>query len=228
MKRSLINKYIREAEDFLLKTQFSLPPFAHWTLNEWKKKGSEYNEIFENQLGWDITDFGKGDFDNFGLLLFTIRNGNINNTYGKPYAEKILIVKPNQITPFHFHKSKMEDIINRSGGGNLKIKLYQCLDDKTQDLKSDVPVSIDGRNFIVKAGTVVSLAKGESITLKQGIFHQFWSEDAVLLLGEVSMVNDDHNDNFFCEETDRFPVIEEDEEPYRLLVGDYKVITPGY
>ena len=223
MKRSVINKYIREAEDFILKTKFALPPFAFWTLNEWKEKSSEYNEIFENQLGWDLTDFGRGDFKNFGLLLFTIRNGNINDTKGKPYAEKILIVKPNQITPFHFHKSKMEDIINRGAEGCLKVKLYRSFDDKTPDMDSDVPVSIDGRNFFVKAGTIVSLTKGESITLRQGIFHQFWSEDAVLLLGEVSMVNDDHNDNFFCEKTGRFPVIEEDEEPYRLLVGDYKL-----
>jgi len=222
MKRSLINSYIREAEKFLEKARFTLPPFAHWSLSEWKNKNSEYNEIYKNQLGWDLTDFGKGCFEKSGLLLFTIRNGNINTACGKPYAEKILLVKPNQITPFHFHKSKMEDIINRYGEGNLKVELYRSIDSKTLDINSDVPVSVDGRNFSVKAGTVLSLGKGESITLKQGIFHQFWSDKAMLLLGEVSMVNDDHSDNFFLEDAGRFPVIEEDEEPYRLLVGDYK------
>jgi D-lyxose ketol-isomerase len=35
------------------------------------------------------------------------------------------------------------------------------------------------------------------------------------------MVNDDHSDNFFLEELGRFPVIEEDEKPLHLLVGDY-------
>jgi D-lyxose ketol-isomerase len=69
---------------------------------------------------------------------------------------------------------------------------------------------------------VIRLGSGESITLHQRVFHQFWSDDADLLLGEVSMVNDDHLDNFFLEERGRFPVIEEDEEPLHLLVGDYK------
>ena len=56
------------------------------------------------------------------------------------------------------------------------------------------------------------------------MFHQFWSDDATLLLGEVSMVNDDHADNFFLEERGRFPSIEEDEKPLHLLVGDYNFI----
>ena len=43
-----------------------------------------------------------------------------------------------------------------------------------------------------------------------------------MLLGEVSKVNDDHNDNFFLNKVGRFPVISEDEEPLHLLVGDYE------
>ena len=42
-----------------------------------------------------------------------------------------------------------------------------------------------------------------------------------VLLGEVSVVNDDVNDNRFHQAVGRFPEIEEDELPYRLLVGDY-------
>ena len=221
MKRSVINSYIREAKDFLARLQFALPPFASWSPGEWKNKGPECNEIRDNQLGWDLTDFGRGTYEKLGLLLFTIRNGNLNKLSGKDYAEKILIVKPGQITPYHHHQSKMEDIINRGGGGTLKIKLYRSLDSKTLDEKSDVPVSVDGRNYTVKAGTIVSLGTGESITLQQGVFHSFWSDDAMLLLGEVSKVNDDHIDNFFVEVLGRFPDIEEDEEPLHLLVGDY-------
>jgi len=224
MKRSTINRYIREAKEFIARWQFTLPPFAYWRPEEWKTKGLEYNELRENQLGWDLTDFGRGDYDKLGLLLFTIRNGNFHYPDGKTYAEKLLIVKPGQYTPYHYHMSKMEDIINRGGGGKLKIQLYRSLGSgahSTMDEKSDVPVSVDGRNYAVKAGTVISLGTGESITLKQGVFHQFWSDDEVLLLGEVSMVNDDHNDNFFLEELGRFPGIEEDEEPLHLLVGDY-------
>ncbi|MCI9340130.1 MAG: D-lyxose/D-mannose family sugar isomerase, partial [Dorea sp.] len=41
------------------------------------------------------------------------------------------------------------------------------------------------------------------------------------LLGEVSMCNDDENDNRFYEPVARFPEIEEDEPPYRLLCTEY-------
>ena len=221
MKRSIINRHILDAREFIARMQFALPPFAYWDPKEWKTKGPEYNEIRDNQLGWDLTDFGRGDYDRLGLFLFTIRNGNILNKSGKTYAEKLLIVKPGQVTPYHYHQSKMEDIINRGGGGKLRVQLYRSLDPHTRDEKSEVPVSVDGRNYTVKPGAIVSLGTGESITLHQGVFHQFWSDDAVLLLGEVSMVNDDHEDNFFLEEAGRFPVIEEDEAPLHLLVGDY-------
>jgi len=221
VKRSIINSHIREAKEFIAKMQFALPPFAYWTPDEWKNLDPEYDEIRDNQLGWDLTDFGSGDFGKIGLFLFTLRNGNINIPSNKTYAEKLLIVKPGQLTPYHFHGLKMEDIINRGGGGTLKVQLYRSLDARTLDTQSDVPVSVDGRNYTVKAGTVINLGTGESITLRQGVFHQFWSDDATLLLGEVSMVNDDHKDNFFLEERGRFPSIDEDEEPLHLLVGDY-------
>ena len=222
MKRSEINSHIRDAREFIARLQFALPPFAFWGPDEWKAKGPEYSEIRENQLGWDLTDFGLGNYEKMGLLLFTIRNGNICNPKGKSYAEKLMIVRPGQITPYHYHESKMEDIINRGGGGDFKVKVYCSLGPHTLDEKSDVPVSVDGRNYTVKAGTVISLGPGESITLRQGVFHKFWSDDAVLLLGEVSMVNDDHEDNFFLEELGRFPEIEEDEKPLHFLVGDYE------
>ena len=221
MKRSLVNGYIRDAKEFISNVHFALPPFAYWSPEEWKTKGLEYNEIRDNQLGWDITDFGSNDYDRIGLFLFTLRNGNINNLSGKTYAEKLLIVKPRQLAPYHYHQSKMEDIINRGGGGVLKVQVYRSLGPRTLDEKSDVPVSVDGRNYTVKAGTVVSLGTGESITLHQGVFHQFWCDDSTLLLGEVSMVNDDVRDNYFLVERGRFPEIDEDEKPLHYLVGDY-------
>ena len=42
-----------------------------------------------------------------------------------------------------------------------------------------------------------------------------------LLLGEVSQCNDDSNDNRFNPPVGRFPAIEEDEAPYRLLCNEY-------
>lgn len=221
MKRSEINKILKESLSFVEMMNFHLPPFAHWSLDDWKSKGEEYDEIRDNMLGWDITDFGRGDFYREGLVLFTIRNGNLNiKKYKKPYAEKILIVREEQITPFHFHWSKMEDIINR-GGGTVLIQLYNSTEDG--DL-ADTPVliSMDGRNYTAPAGTTVRLTPGESITLFPGVYHKFWGEKekGLTLLGEVSSVNDDNIDNRFLEKTGRFPEIEEDEPPFRLLVID--------
>ena len=42
-----------------------------------------------------------------------------------------------------------------------------------------------------------------------------------MLLGEVSMCNDDEHDNRFYDEMGRFPKIEEDEKPYRYLCNEY-------
>ncbi|KAA6311479.1 D-lyxose ketol-isomerase, partial [termite gut metagenome] len=40
----------------------------------------------------------------------------------------------------------------------------------------------------------------------------------MVLVGEVSAVNDDANDNCFHEPVGRFPVIDKDEQPLHLLV----------
>lgn len=225
MKRSEINRRIENAIVFIREMRFALPPFAFWSPGDWQDKGAEYDEIRDNQLGWDLTDFGGGDYDRTGLFLFTLRNGNPHKaSCKKPYAEKILIVEPGQVTPYHYHRSKMEDIINRGGNGALNVQVFCSLGEKRTDKNSPVPVAVDGRNYTVPAGTVIRLEPGESVTLFQGVFHQFWCDQARLLLGEVSMVNDDHADNFFLEERGRFPEIEEDEAPLHLLVGDYRKI----
>jgi D-lyxose ketol-isomerase len=222
MKRSEINNYIQEAKNFIRSNGFHLPPFAFWSPEEWETKGKEYDEIRENQLGWDLTDMGSGDYEKIGLLLFTIRNGNYNNPLNKKiYAEKLMIGLEDQVTPYHYHQSKMEDIIVRGGEGKLCIQVYSSMGPHELDEKSSVPVAVDGRNFSVPAGTVIRLSPGESITLFQSIFHKFWAEGSRLILGEVSMVNDDHNDNFFLNTAGRFPEIIEDEKPLHLLVGDY-------
>ncbi len=132
MKRSEINALINEALAFFDEMNFKLPPWGYWSPGDWKNCGENCSEIFKNQLGWDLTDFGSGDFTSSGLLLFTIRNGNIRFDE-KPYAEKIMIVDEGQVTPMHFHWSKMEDIINR-GGGNLMMELYPS--DEKEDLGS--------------------------------------------------------------------------------------------
>ncbi len=222
MKRSEINTLIREAKDFFTHMHFALPPVAFWTPDDWRRTGAEVSEILDVGIGWDITDFGLGDFFNKGLLLFTIRNGRCGDArYPKPYAEKIMIVRENQLTLTHYHWQKAEDIINR-GGGNLVIKLHNATDD---DKLADTPVTVqmDGVTRTVPAGGDVVLHPGESITLTQRLYHSFWGQAGcgTVMVGEVSCVNDDHKDNRFLEPLSRFPAIEEDEAPLHLLVGDY-------
>ena len=223
MKRSEINKLIVDAEEFIGTMNFKLPPFVSWSPEEWQEKGHECDEIRDNMLGWDITDFGSGDFQKIGLLLITLRNGNLqDDRYVKPYAEKLLIVEEDQITPFHFHWHKMEDIINR-GGGNLLVQVYNSLPNEEMDKESDVTVMSDGRKYQVKAGSIIRLTPGESITVQRGLYHQFWGEKGTgkVLLGEVSQVNDDHTDNRFYRPAGRFPDVEEDEKAIHLLVTEY-------
>lgn len=222
MKRSQINVVIRETIAFAGRLGFQLPPFTRWTPEEWADKGHEYDEIRDNMLGWDITDYGLGDFDRIGLALVTIRNGNQQDPrYDKPYAEKLLVLKEGQLAPMHFHWYKMEDIINR-GGGNLMLDLYNAAPDGGL-ADTDVLVSSDGRNYTVPAGTTIRLAPGESVTLRKGTYHNIYVEDGFgpVLIGEVSLCNDDNTDNRFLEPIGRFPAIEEDEPPFRLLCTEY-------
>ena len=200
---------IREALAFFKDMNFKLPLWAYWGPDDWKKNKNNCEEIFTNQLGWDLTDFGSGDFNSSGLLLFTIRNGNIKFDQ-KPYAEKIMISLKDQVAPMHRHVVKAEDIINR-GGGRLAIELYASAPDGSIDEKNDISVRADGIVRTVKAGGVITLDPGESVTLMPGDWHAFRGEGDDVLIGEVSTVNDDETDNIFREPIGRFAEIDEDE-----------------
>ena len=220
MKRSEINAIIKNTIEWLAELKVTLPPFAYWTPEEWAEKGHEYDEIRENMLGWDVTDYGHGDFEKIGLLLFTLRNGNLQNPqYAKPYAEKMLITQVGQLSPNHFHWNKMEDIINR-GGGTLMLQLWNSTSDGELD-NTDFSDRVDGKMCTVPAGGKVFLKPGESITLTPGIYHLFIAEDEKVLAWEVSMVNDDRTDNRFYEAQARFSAIEEDEPAKYLLCNEY-------
>lgn len=220
MKRSEINQLILQSKDFFREMNFHLPPWAFWKPEDWKGKYDTCSEIADNMLGWDLTDFGSDDFHKCGLILFTIRNGNIKKDK-KTYAEKAMIVEEMQETPMHFHWNKMEDIINR-GGGNLVIELYAS-DENEQLSDISFTVKTDGILRKLNAGDKIILSPGESISLEQGLYHRFYGEPGKgkVFVGEVSAVNDDTADNRFLQSLGRFPKIEEDEAPLHLLVSDY-------
>ena len=221
MRRSEVNAILAWSQEFLDQNHFLLPAWAGWSPEEWRRHGDECREVVENGLGWDVTDFGGGNFARRGLLLFTLRNGRPGRDL-KPYAEKVMVVGENQETPMHCHRSKMEDIINR-GGGELVMELRPSADEP-HGSTGRVTVRIDGCDRSVPVGEALLLHPGESICLPQGLYHRFFAAPGggPVLAGEVSSVNDDVGDNRFLEPVGRFPVIEEDEPPLRLLVSDYE------
>ena len=237
MKRSEVNRALKEMEQMITDYRISLPPFCHFTPEEWKEKGHDYDEVRDNMLGWDITDYGLGDFEKVGFSLITIRNGNLKmkDKYTKTYAEKLLYIKEGQYSPMHFHWSKMEDIINR-GGGTLILTLYNSTEADFADTEggrngqpgefADTPVTItvDGCRMTLPAGSQVTLKPGQSITLMPGQYHKWQGIPGTgpVMLFEVSACNDDNIDNRFHTAGKRIPEIDEDETPRHLIFDDYK------
>ncbi len=212
MKRSEINSLIRDAQAFFKAHRFELPRWAVWSPEEWARHPEDARRMKSLQMGWDITDFGSGDFYRTGLILFCIRNGKPGaGPGGKVYAEKIMVVREEQETPLHFHFSKQEDIINR-GGGDLVVELHNA-DAKEGLAATPVTVSVDERPQHLRPGAPLVLKPGESVTLPTRLYHRFYGAKGrgKVLVGEVSQVNDDTKDNRFLTAPGRFPAIVEDE-----------------
>jgi hypothetical protein len=229
MKRSRVNEIMQEADEFIRSFGFVLPPFAYWTPETFQANQAKAKGIIDARLGWDITDYGKEKFDELGLFLFTVRNGNqadLATGRGMLYAEKIMISRQDQMSPMHRHNLKAEDIINR-GGGTLTLELFMPDAEGNIDRNAEVHVPTDGVIRTLPAGGILKLDPGESVTLLPGVWHAFWGEGADVLIGEVSTVNDDLTDNVFAEPIGRFAEIEEDVAPTHLLVADYATWLKG-
>ncbi len=221
MKRSEINRLIKEGIEFLKSRDYPLPPQAFWSLKDWNKNRDKVAEMTKRRIGWDITDFGSGKYEKIGLLLYTLSNGIIDidgQIIDQNYSNKLLIVGDNQVTPMHHHSQKMEDIINL-GGGNVKIKVYNVGEASKVDESSLVKIFRNESWESYKPGTVITLEPGERVRLDPHHYHQFWGQPGKgkILVEEVSSVNDDQIDNFFLENLPRFPGIIEDEIPKYLL-----------
>ena len=222
MKRSRINDIMKAADDMIRHHGFTLPPFAYWSPEEFRAR-TDAARIVEARMGWDITDYGEGRFDEMGLFLFTLRNGSLADLErgrGMVYAEKLLISRQDQLSPMHTHIIKSEDIINR-GGATMCIQLFGSDDAGGCSEDRGGQVLCDGIARAYGPGEILRFAPGESITLMPGDWHAFWGEGGDVLIGEVSTVNDDVTDNLFREPIGRFSEIEEDVAPTHLLVSDY-------
>ena len=182
MKRSEINAALTEAQTAFERNGWALPPNPRW----------------------DVTDFGLGDFQRFGLVA-------LNLAEQPEYCEKLMYSRHRQETPAHSHASKKEDIISRAG----------CLAIQILTDGKPVRLQINGDERNIEAGETIRLQSGERITLLPGVRHRFWADSPYTVIGEVSTANDDANDNFFDDPAvGRFCPVEEDEPARVRLVSD--------
>lgn len=225
MKRSQINTILVDAEDYLDVCGITLPSFAYWDPATFhtKVKGADYSEIVARGLGWTVTDFGLGDFTKEGIVVFTTRMGDyrqLSSGSGKLYAEKHIIQRTEQRTPFHRHVTKTEDVVNR-GKGTFIMRLFHALDNGNLDEERAIQLQVDGQSRELAPGEAIALRPGEGLTIEPGIYHEFTASGKDTVASEISLANDDANDNFFYDPVAVGQDIEEDEPPRRLLVQDY-------
>jgi D-lyxose ketol-isomerase len=187
MKRSDINELVRSAEKCFQAHGWVLPPHPRW----------------------DVTDFGLGNHQRFGLVL-------VNLAEEPEYCEKLMYARRGVTTPAHTHRKKKEDIICRAG--QLEVILWNGPDQKPG---GDLSLKVSGQITTVRSGDTLHLHAGERVTLVPGIYHEFFPASAECIIGEVSTANDDRHDNFFVNpDIGRFPGVEEDEPPVVKLISD--------
>lgn len=224
MRRSEIEAAIAEARAAFAAAGLRLPPFADWDAEAWAAAADA--PVAAAGCGWDVTDYGGGDFERLGLTLFTLRNGSAADLAagrGFCYAEKALYCRAGQVAPMHRHRCKVEDIIVRDDG-RLALELRPDRDG-VPDRSRGVHVRCDGQWRQTGPDGRLVLGPGESVTLTPDIWHAFWGEGGPVVLGEVSSVNDDVGDNVFETPVPRFPEIVEDCAASTPLAGERLAVS---
>ncbi len=179
MKRSAINDLVRSAQACFREHGWALPPKPRW----------------------DVTDFGLGDWQRFGLVL-------VNLAEEPEYCEKLMYARKGMTTPAHCHHRKKEDIICR--WGKLAVQVWAGLPAESENKSFSLPVNHEPVRM--QSGDVVMLEAGSRVTLVPGVYHEFYPVSDECIIGEVSTANDDLHDNFFVNrDIGRYPGIEEDE-----------------
>ena len=117
------------------------------------------------------------------------------------------------------HQGKQEDIICRVG--TLAIQLFPGDDQGRCQQHGHVRLLRNGKEVEYPAGTTLYLQQGERVTLRPGMYHEFWPVAPYAIIGEVSTYNDDASDNFFVNpDVGRYEEIEEDVPAMYRLVSD--------
>ncbi len=190
MKRSQINTAYRAASACFARHHWVLPPAPKW----------------------DITDYGLGDFERFGLVL-------VNLADEPEYCEKLMWARRGQTTPSHAHKKKKEDVICRAG--ELTLELWPAKPASDSEPCGGLLVPVDGAQRRLARGERLVLAAGSRVTLVPGVWHAFYPSSDECIIGEVSTANDDENDNLFLDPAvGRYPRVDEDEPPAVRLLSD--------
>ena len=191
MKRSAINKVYREALACFTRNGWALPPRPRW----------------------DITDFGLGDFNRYGLTL-------VNLATEPEYCEKLMYAHRGQTTPVHSHAKKKEDIICRAG--QLTLELWPARPGSPRSIShAPFTIQVDGEPVEFIPGAHLVLDAGSRVTLVPGVWHTFHPSSDECIIGEVSTANDDLHDNFFMTaDVGRFPGITEDEPAVIKLLSE--------
>ncbi len=77
MKRSDVNRIMREADKFIRSFGYIMPPFAYWSPSEFKARKDEAQAIIDAQSGLGHHRLRARQVRRRpGLFLFTVRNGN--------------------------------------------------------------------------------------------------------------------------------------------------------
>jgi D-lyxose ketol-isomerase len=188
MKRSAINVLVRSAEACFRAHGWALPPKPRW----------------------DVTDFGLGDWQQFGLVL-------VNLAEEPEYCEKLMYARKGMTTPAHCHRRKKEDIICR--WGRLAVQVWAGI--PGEHPRQEFTIQLNHEPLAAKSGQVIELAAGSRVTLVPGVYHEFCPASDECIIGEVSTANDDVHDNYFLNrDIGRYPGIEEDEPATVRLLSD--------
>jgi len=84
-----------------------------------------------------------------------------------------MYVKNNQITPYHYHRQKKEDIICRWGKLIISLRAEEPV----------IKLQVNGTWQNIKVSEPLILKSGERLTLTSGVRHSFWAESEYAIVG---------------------------------------------